>query len=319
MGKFTQCLDQFGTRLHSLYERSGQFYASIRPTGGSSRLRLLLNEAGKPVTTLDAALQAQKRLVAAKHAGVLIKGRLPGFKDYVRRYLRHLSATGAKSPLTILNESSVLNIMSIALRNRPLDKITVALVNGYVEDRAKDISTGRVNTELNVLNNVLKFAKAEGYLTGELITKRVQKLKYVAPKRQLLSQAEIDRLCAESISGKHPSGQFLSDFIKFCAYSGARAQAALSAKWDQVDWANKQLKLYTKFDKTVVVDFNPMLEKHLQEMDQRNMDAADWIFPNKKTGNHESYPQESVKKVAVNAGVPGFKLHDSGTTSARPV
>ena len=41
------------------------------------------------------------------------------------------------------------------------------------------------------------------------------------------------------------------------------------------------------------------------------MDAADWIFPNKKTGNHESYPQESVKKVAVNAGVPGFKLHAS--------
>src|SRR5208282_4689314 len=93
---FEPCLDRYGTRLASIYRRGTSFYASLRLPGGSARFRLLLNEAGKPVTTLNEAITAKSRLMAARDAGLLGKARAPAFKQYACRYIAHLHLSGAK-------------------------------------------------------------------------------------------------------------------------------------------------------------------------------------------------------------------------------
>jgi integrase len=130
---------------------------------------------------------------------------------------------------------------------------------------------------------------------------------------------QIEKLCAEAtatIGGrpKHENGQFLADYIKLMAFSGARRQAALSAKWKQVDWTNRQLTLFTKFDKTVVVDFNEKLEVHLKELHKRREKEVDWIFPSPRTQKKgEGYfanPQKLLNEVKADAGMPDFNFHD---------
>ena len=69
----------------------------------------------------------------------------------------------------------------------------------------------------------------------------------------------------------HVQGQMLADWVRLMAYSGARYQAAISAQWKHVDWTNRQLHLFTKFEKEVIVDFNPKLEAHLKDMHRRRV------------------------------------------------
>jgi hypothetical protein len=110
----------------------------------------------------------------------------------------------------------------------------------------------------------------------------------------------------------------LADFIKFLAFSGARRQAGLSAKWSQVDWNNRQLTLFTKFDKRVVVDFNEKLEAHLTDLKSRRASADEpWIFPSPRRADTPTAdngffasPQKLLMEVRVAAGMPEFRFHD---------
>jgi integrase len=134
----------------------------------------------------------------------------------------------------------------------------------------------------------------------------------------LLSLAEIEKLCAEAVSTvngkpKYESGQFLADYLKLLAFSGARRQAGLSVKWSQVDWENRQLTLFTKFDRTVVVDFNAELETHLLDLKSRRASEDNpWIFPGTR-GAEPGYfanPQKLLNGVKEAVGMPDFNLHD---------
>lgn len=101
----------------------------------------------------------------------------------------------------------------------------------------------------------------------------------------------------------------MADYIKLLAFSGARRTAGLTARWNQVDWKNRQLTLYTKYDKTVVVDFNEKLEAHLKDMFGRRDQKSQWLFPSpRKPGAHFANPQKFVELLADKTGVP-FHLH----------
>ena len=81
-----------------------------------------------------------------------------------------------------------------------------------------------------------------------------------------------------------------ADWVKLMAFSGARRSAALNAQWRQVDWVNRQLHLFEKGSKDVVVDFNPYLEAHLKDMLARrlpvgpNAQPTEYLFPSVRPG-----------------------------------
>jgi integrase len=165
------------------------------------------------------------------------------------------------------------------------------------------------------LRNMLKFARDEGWLKGELPTDSWKPLKYVAPRRQLLAWDQIQAICDEALAivngqPKYENGQFLADFIKLLAFSGARRQAALSLKWCQVDWSNRQLTLFTKYDKRVVVDLNQRLEAHLKEMYARRDEESPWVFPSPRGPGYFANTQKLLDEVKASTNMPDFKFHD---------
>jgi integrase len=103
----------------------------------------------------------------------------------------------------------------------------------------------------------------------------------------------------------------LVDWIRLMQYSGARRTAALHAKWEQVDWQNRQLHLFTKRGKEVIVDFNSKLEAHLRDMQQRQQPApSPFRVPSPRSGSYLINIQKTLDAVRTRAGLPAFNPHD---------
>jgi integrase len=242
--------------------------------------------------------------------------------DYVVQYINWLVSTTAKSPATILKERCSLNGWAKFLKDTRLNQITRKKINEYVVQRTagdEGVSNRAANLDVSALGHMLKFARDEGLLKGDLPTEGWKPLKYTAPHRSLVPLDQIDKLCAEAraqVAGnpKYENGQFLSDYIYLLAFSGARRQAGVSLRWEQVDWSNRQLTLFTKFDKRVVVDFNEKLEAHLKDLFARRDPDSPWVFPTPRQGKkgtgYFANPQQLLEDVRKGAGMPNFHFHD---------
>jgi integrase len=118
----------------------------------------------------------------------------------------------------------------------------------------------------------------------------------------------------------YAQGEVLADWIKLMAYSGARRTAALQARWEHVDWRNRQLHLFTKRDKEVVVDFSPKLEGHLKDMHARRVPMDErgtlspFLFPSSRPGDsslgHMTNFQKTLDAVRRKINLPNFNPHD---------
>lgn len=264
------------------------------------------------------------------------------FKDYYRTYLDWQEKTQAKSPLTLKRERSSLKKLAKFFNSAPVDSISPKDLKDYALKRRTKVSTRSVNVDMIALSNVLKFAQENGLIPDDAIlaTERWKPLKYTAPRRSLITGDQLQALVTEAGSitdnglplsheayrkyTKYTNGDQLADLLLFMAYSGARRQAALSCKWDQVDWVNRQVTLFTKFDKKVVVDFNSKLEDHLKLMrakrDAQYSEASGtrlelletWLFPtpDRLHKSHLSNPQRLLEQVCAGAGIEKFRLHD---------
>lgn len=321
--RFIKCRDARGRELRGLWQRNGRFYCQMQIPGIGNRRVPLLDEHGKPVETVAEAVKARNRLLADRDAGRTPGPRItPLFSDYYNHYVSWLESTKAKSPLTIKKERSALKGWAKFLGTLRLNHITRKKLNDYVVQRTAGddgVSNRTANLDVVALGNMLNFAKDEGWLKGELPTDNWKPLKYVAPRRSLLTWDQIQAICDEALvmsdgKPKYENGQFLADYIKLLAFSGARRQAALSLKWEQADFANRQLTLFTKFDKRVVVDFNEKLEAHLKELWSRRNQESPWVFPSPRPPEdgpgYFVNPQKLLNEVKADAKMPDFKFHD---------
>ncbi|HTR43449.1 MAG TPA: tyrosine-type recombinase/integrase [Pseudomonadales bacterium] len=325
-GSFTKVKDSRGREVIGLWERNGRYYHQMNVPGKGPRRIPLLDENGKAVLTVQEAVKAQRKLLMDRDQGKLPSPRRTRpFVEYVEHYVSWLQSTKAKDPKTIKKEASSLKGWAAFFGDTQLNNVTRKRINEYILQRTQEkdgepgISNRTANLDVIALGNMLKFARDEGLLRGQLPTEDWKQLKYTPPKRSLISLGDIEILCAEAMAmaegkPKHENGQFLADYIKLLAFSGARRQAGLSARWSQVDWANRQLTLFTKYDKTAVVDFNNKLEAHLKDMWARRDEGSPWIFPTPRPSEegpgYFANPQKLLNEVKVDAELPNFTFHD---------
>lgn len=319
--KFRRAHDSRGRAVDGLWVRNGRFYAQMHVPGKGSRRIVLLDEQKRPARTVSQAVIARNQLLLDRENGRLPGPRItPCFDTYAEHYVSWMKATNAKSILTIKAEKSLLSSWVGFFGHQRLNTITQKQITEFALKRVKEdgVSNRTVNLGVIVLGNLLAFAKNEGWLRGELPTDGWKPLKYVAPKRKLVPWSEIEKICTEALaknpdgSMKHENGQFLVDYVKLLAFSGARRQAGLSARWDQVDWSNRQISFFTKFDKKVTVDFNDKLEAHLKDLWKRREEGLPWIFPTPRLRGGEGYfanPQKLFNEIKEAAGVK-FNFHD---------
>lgn len=217
--------------------------------------------------------------------------RTPKFCDYVGEYFAfYEKVKDAKRPRTLATERGHLNAWTEHLGETRLNSITKAMINGFIAKRQSEGVSGRtVNLALGALRNVLNRSIDDGWLT-RLPTENLRPLKWTAKKRELVTLAEIDKLCEAAVTCTRNGLEF-ADYVHLMAFCGSRMTETLALKWSDVDWMNRQLTIgadgQSKNHKSRAVDFNPMLEKHLKEMRQRRAPDTQWLFPSPQRGEQD--------------------------------
>lgn len=318
--KFKKAKDVRGHEISGLWERNSRYYLQVSLPGKGCRRIPLRDEQNQPVKTVPEAVAAAAELRKKARNGELpVSQRAPQFAEYTIHYISSLKATTEKKFKTIKHEECILNGWAGFIGNIRLNQITSRHVSAYVTQRKQtELNNRTVNLDVLTLNNCLKFAKREGCISGKLPTEGWQRLPYKAPKRNLYTKEDIEKICATAValkedgSPKYKNGELLVDVLNFLRCSGARITSALATHWSDVNFELRQVHLRcTKYDKqNIVVDFNAELEAHLHDMHARRQPDSDYLFPGTRTEGSVGSVRKSLELVRAEAGLPKFGFHD---------
>ena len=194
-----------------------------------------------------------------------------------------------------------------------MDQLARPQVAAFVEKRLAEGNSPRtVNLDIIMLRNVLKRALDAGHIRT-LPTEGIKPLKWVAPRRGLLTPTELAKLL-EAAKHAGRNGAQLHDFLRFLAYSGSREQDALRLRWDAVDLEGETVTLFiSKNRETRTIEFNADLRALLQEMAGRRAPDSVYLFPTPRRGGKDGHIANfrgafNVARKA--AGLPTVGFHD---------
>jgi integrase len=322
--RFTKVKDARGREVDGLWERNGRFYYQISVPGKNCSKIPLKDELGNPVETVAQAVTAKHELRRTKRVGEFVAPkRAPSLADFVAHYVSWLQQINKKSWKTVQQEKSALKGWVKFMGELRLSQITKQHINSYMLERKQqqsDICNRTLNLDVLILSNCLKFAREEGYFHHRLPTEGWKRFEYRAPKRELVTKEQIDRLCAVALekqadgAPRFRNGELFVDYIRFMQYSGARKTSALATLWEDVSFERRQVHLRkTKYDKKdVVVDFNPELEALLKDVHARRLPDSESMFPsprNDGAGGSLTSLQKTLEEVRNAAGLPNFTFH----------
>jgi integrase len=316
--RYRKVLDQRKRAIRGLWERNGRYYAQITVEDANTGIKQVKRVPLEGATTNAQAVAKFQELLTQRRKGALpVLKRTPKFADYADQYFAYYEQVkDAKRESTLETERFAINHWKEHLGHVRLDRITRALVNGFIAKRQAAGRSGRtVNLDVICFRNVMKRAIDDGWITS-LPTQNLRPLKWTPHKRELFSAAQIGEVCDKAVEVSK-NGREFADYIRLLAFSGARMSEALRLKWWDVDWERKQLTIgadgMSKNRKVRVVDFNAALEAHLKEMKSRRAPDTEWLFPSPQRGDHD-IPAKSFREsliLARNAAkLPGFGFHD---------
>ncbi len=329
---FTGVFDSRKRRIRGLWQRGTRFYAQLTitdPTAGKKKVQRvpLVDADGQSPGTVPQAVQLMNALrVKRAQTGLEVHSRrAPTFADYVTRYLAAISAgEGTKKPRTVAAERSYLNAWVRHFGDLRLGAIRKLHVGDFTTKRLAGGSSPRtVNLAVTILRNVLNRAVDDGLLPV-MPLEGLKPLKITRRERKLVTADAIDAICATALS-KLPgsqtavtkNGREFADYLRFLQYTGAREQEALGTRWVDVDFDRGQVTIGaegdTKNRSSRVVDFNPKLRSHLEDMHRRYAGVSEWLFPSPQRGERDIPARsfrESLKLVRASAGYLRFGFHD---------
>jgi integrase len=327
--KFAKVHDGRKQPIRGLWVRNGRYYARLKvenPITGESKVRriALVDSEQKPVETVPQAVKAMERLTTQRADQNLPQlSRTPKFTDYVKIYLESISSgQGAKADGSVAKEKTILGRWSDYkhLGNLRLNQIKRVHVNRFIDARLKEnVSPRTINLDVIGLRVLLKRALADG-LVQRLPTEGLRPLKTETPIRELVSAAEIERLCNAATSATENAQQF-ADYIRILAFCGARRNEALGLMWNDFDGKRLFIRRQVtpkgvkplKNKEARSVDLNPKLRALLEDMKKRNGDVSQWIFPSPQRGDKDIPARtfkESLTLARDAAKMPNFNFHD---------
>lgn len=309
---FVPVLDGRKQPIRNLWQRGDKFYARLNvtlPSGAKIQRRISLTAA-----TVQAAKDELATLRQQRNGNTLpLVQASPLFTEFAETYLT--AHRNMKRPGTLDCEQVHLNHWGGFFEGVRLHKISKSAILSFRAKKLAEGWTGRsANLSLTVLRNVLRHA-VDNALLLQSPADGIRPVKWVPRKRALVTQADIDRLCAAGLEHlKH--GQQFADFVRLMCYCGSRRNETLRLKWADVDWERKQLTIgadgLAKNHQARTVDFNPSLETHLRAMQGRKREDSDFLFPPMRGEADEPLRSKrtSLEIAREKAGLPGFGFHD---------
>ncbi len=333
-GIYQKVQDERKRPIRGLWVRNQRYYAQMTvedPHTGKKQVRRVPLEGAR--THAQARQQFEELLVNRRKGNLTTLKRTPTFSEFADSYLEfYHQAKDAKRASTLETEAYAIDRWKAQLGNLRLNQIKRIHVDSFVARRQSENKSARtVNLEVTVFRNVMKRA-IDQKLIAQLPTENLRPLKSKARKRQLVMRAQIDQmltLCHQPCfynsrvaqpgerGQKLANAQEFSDYLRLLCFSGARKTEATRLKWSDIDWDNKQLTIgadgEVKNRKWRVVDFNPDLEKLLEEMKARRAPDSQWLFPSPRRGEADrpiKEFRESLGLVRTAADLAAFGFHD---------
>ena len=309
--KFQRVKDSKGKPIRGVWIRGKQFYARLFIDNGSGQ-KIDRRVPLEAKTVQDARRELEQLKFLGKTSNLSIRQSQP-FNSFRDHYLD--SIANIKRKRTYDSENQHLKQWSAFFGNLPIHQISREKIIKYRTVKIKGGWTGRTaNLSITILNNLLNHAKDNG-LIDTLPTTGLKPIRWKPKKRPLFAPEQIEAICLVALQNcKH--GQLLADYVRLMKTCGSRASETLRLKWSDLDWDRKQLIIgsdgLTKNYESRVVDFNPALESHLLDMNNRRNGSA-YLFPSPKSPTTEM-PAKTLKgalyKARDIAGVEGFGFHD---------
>jgi integrase len=315
---YKKVLDQRKHAIRGLWVRNGRYYAQLTVEDSTTGIKGVKRVPLEGASTDAQAVAKFQELLTQRRKGTLpVLNRTPKFAAYAEQYFDYYKQVkDAKRESTLYTERIAVNHWTEHLGHVRLDRITRALVNGYIAKRQGAGMTGRtVNLEVTCFRNVMNRAVDDGWIQ-RLPTENLRPLKWTPRKRELVDSRQIERLCDAAVKESRNGVEF-AGYIRCLAYSGARMSEALRLKWSDVDWKQRQITIgsdgLAKNHKARVVDFTPNLEVQLKEMFARRAPDSEWLFPSPQRGGADRAAKtfrETLLIARKAAGLPKFGFHD---------
>ncbi len=312
--KFQPVHDSRKRKIPGLWKRGTRFYLQLRVDLGNGRTaprRLALD-----ARNLDEAKGEMDRKRTARADGKLpTRGPCPRFDEFAAEYVGG-TALAQKRAATRQKERLALARWTAYLGGVRVDKITAPMVHGYREKRlAGGVTPRTVNLDTVALRNLLKFARERGLI--EHLPDVRQLKQRPAPRRALLTGAEMAALFAAATAGTTKNGPLFRCYLRFLALTGAREKETLAVRWTDVDFTRETVTIgsggASKNHKARTVDFSPELDALLREMAASRPPDNSWLFPSPQRGRRDTAAKslrESLRLVRQRAGLPSVGFHD---------
>ena len=327
--QFIPARDSRNRRIPGLYARNDRYYAQLWVDAGNGKKaprRFALKDGNnEPVRTLNEAKEALEiKRNDRREDRLPTIGRKPSFSDYCAIYFDKAKVQ-RKREGTLAGERQALGRWCDHLGHVRIDQITTPLISGYIDKRLKGgvfcrrkleaASERTTNIDLMCFRNVLKTALDDGYLRDLPRMKMLQEPP--APKRNLITPAEFDRLLGAARNACEKNGEQFSDYLRFLAFSGAREKEALRIKWADVDFERERVAIgadgLSKNRESRTVEFSSQLGAVLREMHARRAPDCSWLFPSPQRGPRDEHAKsfrESLKTARQAAGLEWVGFHD---------
>jgi integrase len=312
--RFVPVFDSRKSKIKGLVQRGSRYYAQMRvatPDGRTRPVRVPL----KAARLDDAKKEAEAKRTENRKGEMHLPGHRPKFNDLVEKYQKSAEFL-VKKPGTRENEIQALNRWVKHLGGVRVDWIQPDRMTSF-RDRRKHqgVSARTINLDLVAFNNVMAYGVARGWLS---VAPRLKKLKEpTAPKRQLLTASDIERLLAACVPKVTKNAQELSFYLRFLVLTGAREQEALKVRWSDADLWNQQVTIgsdaNTKNSRSRTVNFTPELKILLHEMSETRPPDSSFLFPSPQRGPKDIPAhslRESFKMVRSKARMPWVGFHD---------
>jgi integrase len=312
--RFVPVFDTGKRKIKGLVQRGNKYYAQMRvamPDGNTRPVRVPLR-----ATRLDdARAEAEAKRTENRKGKMHLPGHRPKFTDVVEKYQKSAEFL-VKKPGTRENEIQALRRWVKHLGGVRADWIKPDRMTSFRNQRMEQgVSARTINLDLIAFNNAMSYAVAQGWLGVAPGLKRLKEK--AAPKRQLLTASDIERLLAACVPTVTKNAQELSFYLRFLVLTGAREQEALRVRWSDVDLWNQQVTIgsdaNTKNSRSRTVNFTPELKILLHEMSETRPPDSSFLFPSPQRGPRDIPAQslrESFRLVRAKAKLPHVGFHD---------
>lgn len=173
------------------------------------------------------------------------KRTLPLYDEVMNQFVEYKTKNKLKTK-TYDNYLGTYNIrVKPFIGNLPIDKITQDDIESIIERHRtspiKPLSLKSLNTLLDVVRMVYKYARQKDIYNGKDITENIEKFKFDNTRERWLSKDEVTMLLDYTKENVDDKNVYVC--ILLCVLTGARMNAVVNIKVSDIDLKNKTIKL----------------------------------------------------------------------------